>query len=111
MQDLNNHVQCQECLVVFTTNKALRNHLEKFRDWSNRIRTWEEQCRAHIEPSIEFNDGPDELDIELCRGHPALPGARACPVKGCKKRFSEKKQLNIHFESRNVLLLSNSTDC
>lgn len=100
MDDVSMHLQCQECLATFPSSELLHLHLEKFRRLFTRIRTWEEECRAHIEPVIEPDSDPDELDKELCHDHPALLKARACPVAGCKKQFGEKKQLNIHFESR-----------
>ncbi|KAH8909454.1 hypothetical protein BR93DRAFT_392635 [Coniochaeta sp. PMI_546] len=101
MAELDTHLQCQSCHVRFETNEALCRHLETFKIWATRIRTWGEQCQAHIEPRIE-DPGEDDLDIELCRDYPALLHARVCPVEGCNKEFSKKKRLNIHFESRNV---------
>jgi hypothetical protein len=109
MDDIHKHLQCQICLSTFSSNETLRRHLERFRDLAGRIQIWEEQCRAHIEPVIELDDEPDELDAELCRDHPALLRARVCPVEGCKKYFAEKKQLNIHFESRIIIIFPPSS--
>lgn len=102
MAEVDKHQQCQVCKLTFCDNNALRGHLKKFEALSNRIRAWDEQCRAHLEPSIEIDDGPDDLDIELCGDRPALLNARVCPVQGCRKEFELKKQLNKHFETRNV---------
>lgn len=107
MAQVDDHLQCQKCLRAFESNVELRRHLKKFDLLETRIRTWDEQCRAHAEPTIEtdvdeLDDDMDELDAKLCT---AFLGARQCPVEGCEKNFKSKKQLNIHFEMRMSYLL------
>jgi hypothetical protein len=99
MVELNADWSCQICQVTFLTKELLDTHLQRFAAWASHIRIWDEQCRAHLEPRIEYDPGPDDLDTAVCRDHPALLNARRCPVTSCGKTFGEKKQLNIHFET------------
>jgi hypothetical protein len=106
MNELETHLQCQVCHAIFPTNELLQKHLQRFATLAKLISTWNEQCRAHLEPSIEYDAEPDDIDVKLCRDHPALLRARVCPISDCQKKFNEKKQLNIHFESRTPISCS-----
>lgn len=102
MNEVDEHRQCQDCQATFATAEELRAHREKFRDLLDRIRTWENQCRAHIEPNIQLDAGLDDLDLELTRHHPALINARVCPFEGCFKDWGDKRRLNVHWETHFV---------